>query len=308
MTDEIKEEKTETPPEPTSNVTPEDEAALKSELSKILDTDNEPEPEAQPEPAKSVPDANAGDSATVASETKPSFDERLLVDAERVGISRDEALSFGSPEALNKAIDVAIRTYQRFAQPQQEPAKQEPEPEIEFDPEEYDEKIIKAFELQKKQIRELQDELQAIRGTTQDIASRTQLETQEKMYDVFDQDVNELGNESLFGKGNRNTVAKEQVENRARLLAATNALADSYELRGLPIPPDLIERAMRAEFGESAQAKSTRELADKVSKRAAQSIARPSGRGSTPFVGTDTDSEAKQAIAAILEEAGVSGG
>lgn len=308
MSEEIKDDGAEVPveqPEPTSNLTKEDEDALKSELSQILDSDIEPEPEAQPEPAKSVPDADAGDSVAVASETKPSFDERLLVNAERVGISRDEALTFGSPEALNKAIDIAIRTYQRFA-PKQEPAEQEPE--ITLDPDEYDEKIIKLFERQNKQIALLKEELDAVQGITQNVVSKAEQDAAEKMYDVFDQDVNSLGHDDLFGKGTRNNVSKEHVENRARLLNATNALADSYELRGQPIPPDLIERALRAEFGESAQAKSTRELADKVSKRASQTIARPSGRGSTPFVGTDTDSEAKQAIASILEEAGVLGG
>ena len=298
MTDETTPAPVDTPVEPvapTENLSPEEEQSALDKIDQIL---NEPSSDVKEDAVPDKPvEVPVSDTAPAkAPEAQAVFDERLLADAERVGISRYEALAFGSPKALDMAIDAVIRTARQFAPPPEQPPA---EPEITLDPDEYDEKIIKLFSKIQKDNKTLRDELEQVKGTTQTIASHAEQEVMQAHFSQFDRDVEALGAPDVFGSGSYGEVTEDQFQARMALYHSAVALEQSYLNRGIASPKDLYTRAFRAEFGDVAATKKTNDLVQKVQKRNNQAIARPTGR-SSGSTGPISEAEEVAEVAQIM--------
>jgi len=298
MTDETTPAPVDTPVEPvapTDNLSPEEEQSALDKIDQIL---NEPSSDVKEDAVPDKPvDAPVSDTAPAkATEDQAVFDERLLADAERVGISRYEALAFGSPKALDMAIDAVIRTARQFAPPPEQPAQ---EPDITLDPDEYDEQIIKLFDKIQKDNKALREEIESIKGTTQTIDSRAEQEIMQAHFSQFDRDIEALDAPNVFGTGSYGEVSEDQFQARMALYHSATALEQSYRNRGVPVPKDIYTRAFRAEFGDIAATKKTNDLVQKVQRRNNQTIARPTGR-STGSAGPISEAEEVAEVAQIM--------
>lgn len=285
--------------------------------------DSEP-PKEEEVPAIEKPDSddNAADGDDEGKEpdsggavTAPTIDAELLAQAEAWDIPRDWAERAGEA-ALSKELNRlwarnAVQTAQKQDQSQRhenDTVSKEREQEIaeldkiladpDYGPE------MKVFVKSHKELlereKERDRELFALRQThAQRENAERQAELQAKT-DEFDRLIEAIDAKELFGTGTYSNAnaTPEQMTNRHIVARQVDALERSYLDFGKKPPelPELFRRVVQAQFPDAVETKVQKTLAEKVSSRAKQTIARPSPRKGA------TRTPEEQAIAAVRDK------
>lgn len=160
----------------------------------------------------------------------PSHPAYLSELAKSFGFDEDDMKSMSS-DALGRAITKAQRRdaewgrrFQEHQPKPQEPAKApEPEPEIDFglNPEEYDEKVVGAFNKAKSLHTETQKELKELRKALAENQERERARSQAQATQLVDDAFEALGPEyeEYFGKGSVDDIASDPKLLRRRIIA-----------------------------------------------------------------------------------------
>lgn len=164
------------------------------------------------------------------SETPPSHPAYLSELAKSFGFDDDDMKAMSS-EALGRAITKAqkrdaewgqrLQSHQQQTQPQAKPP--DPEPEIDFglNPEEYDEKVVGAFNKAKSLHTETQKELKELRKALTENQERERARSQAQATQLVDDAFEALGPEyeEYFGKGSVDDISKDPKLLRRRIIA-----------------------------------------------------------------------------------------
>lgn len=227
------------------------------------------------------------------------FDEDLLAAAELFGFSREEAKQFGSPNALAKTLALLDQRYQQqtfdAAEPGAAGTPEQTEENIELNPDDYGEELIKKTKFIENRIAKLEsllDQQAAFLSMRQQEAEQIAADA---FYRQFDKDVEEIASElgfdeTVFGKGTGYDLKSQQktdaLRNRIEIMNAMTGLAQAYAMAGKPIPAqrDLLMEAIHAKFWREREKMQLNKLSEKVSARSKQSISRATQRKSPPSV------------------------
>ena len=194
-----------------------------------------------------------GDPPQNVGETKaPPMGPALLARAEALGLTREEALEYGDPKTLERAISHMERVSPKQQQ-QAAPVPQDADiPDL--DPEVYDEKIVAGWGAMKQTIGSLQAQL----GQLLDINRQTA--TKEFGDWFYGKAVKGLGDQY-----------KPLVSNggERKILDAMDTLHRGYMQRGqqLPSRDDLFKQAVSIAFGDQAQSVARKEIGQQLDKR-----------------------------------------
>lgn len=263
--------------------TPEEE---KAETPPVTQEEVKPEPEGDAHSAAPEPDKVEQKDAEQAT-TQPVFDERLLQDAESLGIPREFAATFSTPQDLEKHLWVVSRM-QPVANATQQPATQQEKDEffeavkaIKENESDYDPVLVKVvYGLAEKNAR-LEEAMLATMSAEARRVQEVQSIREKEATETWDKLFNDSELPEVFGTGNfygdRKNISESQMANRHRVAAVAKSISRGYAEMGVK-PPDnreLLLRAIRAEFPDATQNKTQQDLAKQLSARESQLVARP---------------------------------
>lgn len=242
------------------------------------------------EPAESEAEAGATTEAKAGGD-KATIPDDLLVAAEAVGLSREEAKALGTSENLTRAIQIMDRKLAEFGkQPVQQKEEQQPvqqqkqERKPLFDPELFDETMAGVMNPFADQVAVMGEKLEKAMESLGRFEAHFEQESQKKMYETFDSEIGKLGAdyESIFGKGSTSDLAPHSAMHDARhkILSFMDSWAGGAIAKGMKVPtlPELFQKALRAEFGEHIEKLKTKKLAESTQKNARRTVARPTFR------------------------------
>lgn len=135
-----------------------------------------------------------------------------------------------------------------------------------LDPDEFDERLVKAMDARDQRIRQLEERL--LSRDAEESQSRHRM-----MQARFDSIVDQLGHDELFGKSEELKPGTEPFKQRAKLWDAMSVLAAGMESRGRPvtdISQSLIVRAFNQEFAGHVQKQTQQQFASRIRKQAAR--------------------------------------
>lgn len=260
-------------------------------------------------------------------ESPDPFPQDLLRRASEAGIGPSEAREFGTPQALERAVELVRRNRQtpRQPEPQRQPRRQpEPQPaplpelpdlgsyvhpqghefagQPVFDPrlEEAfrarDEALLSALE----EVRQLKSDLGGVRQT----AAQAQAEQVNARYDAA---FNAVPDEykGLVGTGTHHDLSADGAEYQARMEVFLHAegAREAYLKAGRTPPPfqTLFGRALRAVLGEQAQKATSQRQAERARNASGQFISPPTQSRNGSQAAPPTPAEADRHNVARLE-------
>ncbi len=238
----------------------------------------------------------------------PEVSDYLLLRAESLGLSREEALDF----AASKSLEKVLIKLERMAAPKPEkgtekaPEKTEDEFKIDLDAENYDPKIVKQFEAMKSHY---DSKLQAIQQSFQGVLQHAQRQQQHEFFGWFDDQIVGLGEEyaDVFGKDPAAKLKEGSPHdsNRRKVLEAMETIAGGCEKRGQKAPnrKELLSQAIRLAFGDKQKSLVRKELSKSIQKRQGQMISRGTNRDSKS--GQQPYERAVSNVARMLRDKGI---
>jgi hypothetical protein len=177
--------------------------------------------------------------------------------------------------------------------------------QIDEDPDGYDDKFKAAlkglYERTLRQDRLLQE---YARGVDEQ-RTALRMDDMRRETEEWDRLFNESDMEDIFGKGNYGDMKADSpgMKNRMRVMEQVNVQHELAKRRGEKVSNrDLLIRAASYEFPDRQMRQATQQLAEKVSSRASQTIARPSARKSGPV---SADQRAIEAVAETMRKHGM---
>lgn len=212
---------------------------IKQEDTAVSDDENTPPeegPEQEPEGEKE--------------EEKPALSYQLQARAEEAGISQELAAKLhesGQLEETLAAFDRAMvarfdSSKEKTKEPEGRDDPQQAEDIPELDPEDYDELIIKRDAYHKRRIDTLEAQLaELVKEKQEDFDAR------------FDQLVDNMELEDLFGKGS--IVPSDKQENRSKLFKAYQKVCEVFDADPQRCDPEVAARALALVYPEHAKGK-----------------------------------------------------
>lgn len=276
----------------------------------------EPQPEPQPEPEPTA--------ALEPAPVEDLFDPEILGIARRFGMAEQEARSHGSVAALE--VEVTRRAdLLRAGRTTDEAQPKPPEPfkfKTELNPEDYGKEFLDftgevrgmathyddRFTVQEKRIAELEGHL---RATMQESQQRA-LQAFEVEFDALvDGLPDEFHADDVLGKGPSRDLTHDSKATQSRMNLLREMAGERLKFASRPggvIPPtgELFRRSLTLLYQERQQQLSRRKLNDRVNKRAAGAIARPS-RGKAPGKATEAGAggEADEFVNSFMRDQGL---
>jgi hypothetical protein len=229
-------------------------------------------------------------------EAVPALDYDLLMEAGRMGMSKEQALAFGSNEGLRAALD-----YVQSQKPQeeQEEAPEEEAPKgFSFDlPEdEYDEKLVGQLNGFAEHMQAQLSKITEVLSTSQQgydlIREQAEQKRAYEMETQFDSTLDGIdGYGKLFGKapekGTPEFKAREKVWKELSILVQADRLAGRETSIG-----ELTKDAIMKTYPEKFQEQVKKSILDKLKKR-------KSAMGEKPSSGEEHESEDERAISRL---------
>lgn len=220
--------------------------------------------------------------------TKQSvFDERLLLDAEQMGVPREFAMQFSTPQDLERHLWVMSRM-QPVANATEQPMTQQEKDEfaealeaIEKDADSYDPALVKLAKGLAVKNQRLEQAMLATMSAEARRVQEAQAVGEREATERWDKLFNDSEMPELFGTGNyfgdKSQITDAQMANRHLVAAQAKKMAEAYADLGRKVPDasDLLMRAVRAEFGDVIQKKEQQTLAKQLSNRESQLSVRP---------------------------------
>ncbi|MFH1567917.1 MAG: hypothetical protein ABIL09_07935 [Gemmatimonadota bacterium] len=248
-----------------------------------------------------------------AGKTVPGFDEEILSEAEALGLSREEAAEFGTPERLDRALRVLDRKFadlgRQFTPPEKpaaapEKAVEKPQAEVPAEPDIAELKLDEDLDPSVSgPIKALQQEVLRLRKeAAEKRLAATEAETQ-RNNDMIDQHFAALGAEwkEVFGEGgiaelaapyaqdasDQRLRADPRIKARDAVVSEMYALAAGYRnsRQKPPKPSELFKRALRLAHGDKYESLARNKVAGALKKGADQAIGRPAHRATAPLAG-----------------------
>jgi hypothetical protein len=235
------------------------------------------------------------------------FDAALVKRAREAGMSDDEARSFGSPDALKRALDWGDRRRgQSSEQGQSQEREQKPtapqqqrKPRINLEQFELDPAFDPSLHAMAKNLKGMAEQINSafdeLESHTLGVVNHFQEQQREAFYDRFDSMIEELGEDyaPIFGKGRRADVLNDAkaVAARAELINQMLVDAESHARinpdKPIPSERELLQRAVRALHGDKQQTIARREVAKNLrDRKTGQFVSRPAQRQSAESKGT----------------------
>lgn len=307
--------------EPKDGLDDETKAELKEKLDEAFGDEDGIPP--KPDGADETDGSVGGEIKPVGDEQgKPGDEETLEISAELLGraksygLSEDEANAYGDSVHLERTLaffDRKLATPERDNKslrqeetPKIKAEEQKEAPkkfEVALDPDTYDPEVIKTFndmrDFYDARLEEQGKQIQAMRSE-QNVAYNTQLTER------VDGIIAGFGDEwkDIFGEGSTAAldVGGEHYKNRDKVYGMMDAIAENLKRRGEKIPhlKELLNRARAAVFTDKIETMTRKSIAQKVTKRNKQGLARPAGRKNLPAKGSEA--KAKGAISDKMEE------
>lgn len=254
-----------------------------------------------------APDETESESESESTE-EDSFTPDVLSRAAQWGMSEERARAYGSPELVDKTIELlagsAMQRAQTQPQAQQQQQTQQPAPQLdaddelqlpklEFGDDEIEESIAKKLTVYTESVnnilkrvndqnRQLQGAVQQSMGAISSYQLREQVATLDSVIGGLGESMQET-----FGKGptTRMSPESQQFKNRQQVFSTATAIAQGLINQGTPpqrLPPDdeIYRQAVRAVFGDQLAKAEKDQIAAGLKKQSSQAIARPSGRKS----------------------------
>jgi hypothetical protein len=275
-----------------------------------------------PEGVEETPPEDTGE---VADEAVPDipFSDELLIRAGELGFTAGEVSRFGSPEALQTALDASERAILQMLG-----SKKEPEPEqaaetvetFEFNREKllekFDEEYVDFLESNerrhfesrqalRKELADLHTQLGELKQHTESSQREIQERQAEEQQSRFDAFIDGLGEEyrDLLGSGPSKKMPPTSAEfrNRVEVWERMQALRAWHMQRGhAPEADKLYREALHAAFGDQFQTIARKQIETTSATRRKSAIARPAGREGT----VDPTTKAAQRIEKFWAEHG----
>jgi hypothetical protein len=248
-------------------VAPKDKNAL------IESEENEPVSETETPDAEDDTSDNGGEAASKSTTAKeddaPEFDSSLIDRAKRMGLSEDDLYDIGTAEVAERLIG---RLEKVQPAPKAEPTKNgQSDDDLGFDLGDYaeDEHIKGAFSATTAKIKQLEQELATLRNGTVERDEKSLSDRLSALVKGLDQEWSDtFDRRTRQGRRNFSLVRDEFRATTQR----KPSLSDT----------DVLQRVLRAEFGEKTASLAQKVLSDKLSNRSKQHIHRPTHAQGTP--------------------------
>jgi len=172
--------------------------------------------------------------------TRPGDEQNLALDADELSRQKD---------ARSRQVKDQYRKDGKFAEAPKELPK--------LDPDEFDERLVEAFEAQQAEIAALREQINGSK--------------EHQMLENFDHLVDKLGHEDLFGNS-EDLKASDRIA-REKLWEATKTILNGMEAGGQEINGvnrGIIVRALNMEFAETLQKKNRSDLTSKAKRQSAR--------------------------------------
>ena len=210
-------------------------------------------------------------------DTSPEFSDELLTRAVKRGMSLSDARDFGTPESLEKALNLLDSN-----DPQSDSRGEEQEEEFnlpKLDPEEYDEDVIKLMEARDEVITKQRDELKEIRQLLEQQGEQMRASQEERFYDQVDDAFSSMaGWKDVIGTGDRFSLGEDSAElkNRVQILEEFNVLqeADAKAGRSTAFKKQM-EKAAKNVFSDHANKVERARIKANAKRRDKSKINRP---------------------------------
>lgn len=238
---------------------------------------------------------------------------------------------FGSSEQLGVALDALdrqwvdqVRQYRQAQQQpqqqvqqqqQQQPAMTQPEgqqvPQVPFkldlDPSEYPQEFVDKMNSVLEQVHQhyspLQQQVEQLNAYLQQQHQQQMQQMQQREQEMFMGAVESLGHKQLFGDGTPGNLTQQQAQNLQKLYQEAEVLAESYRLRGLPVPEvkTLVSRAEQLAFNDQLKSYQQQTRNARLSKQANQRLG--AGRRNASQLGKKQQWDGEEEDNPVLKEA-----
>lgn len=283
------------------------------------DAEVPPEPSEQPdagEPARA-------EGSEPAPDQEAEFAPALLDRARELGISTEEARSYGRPEILERSLDALDRKLGEFALGKAQPAVAPPaapppieaeSPSFKLDLDEmaedgFDPALVKVNKGLKSLHEHYETRVAQLEGVVRQLSGQLQQGTAQTSEQQFDQLITDLGDEyaESFGSGSGRDLPTngQQLANRVKLWQEIGTLKAGYAATKRRAPSDrvLFKRALAGAFGTQTETIAKQRLDTQLRDRQGQFISAPSSR-KVPAAGTPVE-RATAAVRDKLRDLGV---
>ena len=212
---------------------------------------------------------------------EPSLSDSALTAAVRAGLDLEVARTFKDDASLLKVVESITRVVKPKAE-EQKVEEKDPFADLpDLDPEEYDEKIIKAFDGMKGVLKQQHEQLQAFRREQEDTKRSAETAAARDIEQWFDSQVAALGDDfkDVLGQGSMAALPQASAQYVKR-----SAIADEMAIRiaglrasGKPIPSreELFQQATKTVLADEFVARKEKSLKDGLARRAKQHSHRP---------------------------------
>jgi hypothetical protein len=254
--------------------------------------------------AKSSTPSDKGVKDDKTSQDAGKFSEETKTWAKEIGFSEEDINSYPSEQALEKVL---VRTEKRFTSKKEEssditdtdeevtpPEGEKPKSkgktetdDLELDPEEYDEKVIRKFKAQADKIAALEKIVHSNKGMNEKLTQHYEKMEEEQIEQITERVDNlfaELGDDyqHLFGKGKGLALPEGSFlrGNRERIVRAMDTIEKNRAVsqREKLTEPKLFARALTMEFEDDVWKIKMKKLGAKLDKRGESFSLLPSGR------------------------------
>lgn len=238
----------------------------------------------------------------------PKFDQKLLDIAQDFGFTREQALGFGSPEALEGALRNMSEAYQNNQPKAESSGDSKPDDippldsfELNLPEGEYEQEVIDVFKGMNDHFQKVVNSLKSEVTALQQIEN---LREQKAREGRFDDMIAAAGKdqESIFGKGRADEIDRngEGFQNRVRTWKEMEALqrADSFLGRAPRSEKELFKVATQSLFGDKLSKQASKSASQRSKKQIRDHMGRFSQRP-TKRVTDENLSPDEKALAAV---------
>ena len=213
----------------------------------------------------------------------------MLARAKEIGMSDDEAKAFGTKDALGRSLAAVDRALaKRQQQPAQAPEKPNAQTPAAPDPadyshgltaEDFDERIVKAFDGMHNHYKTQLDKLKSEVGQVMSVQREKELISVRERADRMFGDLDE-GYHELFGKDSYDKVTETQLAARKEVVKHMGVLAKAYHDLGVEMPAEgeLHRRAVHLLHGSKAEELARAKIGAEIEQRKSQVTMRPTQR------------------------------
>lgn len=275
----------------------------------------------EPPAAPAAEDENTGAKEATDEEPDVRFDPALVAQAEALGLTEVDFKALGDNDRLKWAVDRLTPKTAKETPAKTEDAALETAPEVdtskhfklELDPMEWDEGTRTAFEGMQRhndaradaalaRVRAMEERLATITSALEERQAAEFSDRMDARFTALDEPYKEV-----LGEGTLAVLTPDSpfLAKRNEVVEAMAEIAAGRRAHGKPALQEdvLFQRALRAVLGEVAEKAAVKKVEEKVKRRSAQTINRPTSRDMRPDPKSPED-DAVAAVAARMAEWG----